>query len=119
MTSEYQLHSGATALLSLPAGAEIFCAAGALHLRMLPHCAGALAQTQSIMAGQSWRAHSGALMALEALAASRYTLHLPHALPRPHKPENENASLWNRLALWMRRQWLLRAGHAGAGAGSR
>lgn len=114
MPSEHRLAGNASTLLSVPADSEIFCATGALHLSSLPRSPGALPQRLSITAGQSWRAQSGTLVTLEAIADSRYTLNLPRAPSRPPGPENKNASDWNRLASWMRRRWLLWAGHAGA-----
>lgn len=113
MPSEHRLPGSAATMLGLPTGAEIFCATGTLSLSALPRCADAalVPQRLAIAAGQGWRAGCDTLVTLEALAPSRYTLTLPRA---PYGSGNKNASDWNRLASWMRRQWLLWTGHASA-----
>lgn len=105
MLREHALHAGQDMAWTLPAGAEVFCAAGALRLTAMPAMPGGCPWLgpHLLLPGQGWRAEQPVLLRLEALQPSRCRLTLApdagrHDQERPG-PRKNSLLLWGRRLL--------------------
>jgi len=99
---EHALHAGQDMAWTLPAGAEVFCAAGALRLTVMPGGCPWLGP-RHLLPGQGWRAEQPVLLRLEALQPSRCRLTLApdagrHGQIHPG-PRKNSLLLWGRRLL--------------------
>ncbi|MCJ0765264.1 hypothetical protein [Variovorax terrae] len=102
MAHEYRLHTGQDIALALPAGAEVFCAAGALRLTTTPSLPGdsPWAGPHHLLPGQGWRTEQAVLLTLEAAQPSRCRV---TGTPQASAPSAQPAARKNSLLLWGRR----------------